>query len=750
MSNYLGFEPYEGKDYYFISYNSEDAHRVAPYCCELSNAGIPLWYDHGIPYDDKWEAVISKKIKDCKKVILFYTKGIASKEKSFVKTEWRLAHEYNKKIVTVMLDPVDVKNAHENNAPWMVELQDHQNVSPAALKSFDNGVSEIKRALRSTGTANTVYEKKNRQGILPVFEMIKRWMREHPAYLPLIAVICAVLPLLIDSMFMYMDGSYGLKNRIVTLAAEVIALVPLYLNLVKNRKMVSGFMMLLIALVLSEISTFTFAKLPLWLAFALVFFHSMIALANEREDRLNPILCALYFVMVVWTFTSLLYAWIIMIPILLFYLQYFLRNISLSISIRKPVYFGFTVLLFILCYACTHKMGGTWNYRDDTGLMYEAAVLLTAMSVTVLKSASFKLPIDYWKYHRSSRLGIASFTVGTFALLNGFLLYADSRLRRILFDLSGMLITKIYWLEYRIAAIAAFFTKDLSVLERNADRFGASLLYRFSSVDVLIGQLYRHGIIWFIVLTVLLVVLILSLESMMIKDRYLRIARRILVVSYQIRWMLTVISILGAFPDHIMPFYGNKADLAVLLVFLMMCRSKETKVTGGETAIVRKLAIPVMLIAALFGANTVYHWGSEKLNDLMGYSEGAQVIESFSVQEHYDEFERAAKDKLKQFYSEDISEDELFEQFLLSFPVDNLETKTAEQIAKDIFIRCYAVEDVFGWRYYDDIPWYKYNMHLEYLEVRIEKDKDTTIYSTQQYRIVLDHQNNIIEEEWTY
>ena len=74
MSNYLGFEPTDGPEFYFVSYNNEDADRVGPVAGMMAHSGIPLWYDYGIEYGEKWSAIINSKIAGSKAVILFFTR----------------------------------------------------------------------------------------------------------------------------------------------------------------------------------------------------------------------------------------------------------------------------------------------------------------------------------------------------------------------------------------------------------------------------------------------------------------------------------------------------------------------------------------------------------------------------------------------------------------------------------------------------------------------------------------------------
>ena len=47
MSQYLGFQPTKNPNYYFVSYNNEDADRVGAITQKIAESGIDLWYDHG-------------------------------------------------------------------------------------------------------------------------------------------------------------------------------------------------------------------------------------------------------------------------------------------------------------------------------------------------------------------------------------------------------------------------------------------------------------------------------------------------------------------------------------------------------------------------------------------------------------------------------------------------------------------------------------------------------------------------------
>ncbi len=99
MSVFLGFQPTKSREYYFVSYNNEDATRVGSIAKALSESGVNLWYDHGIEYGDNWEPTITEKILNAKAIILFFTKGILPKSNSYVQKEYKIATQhYDKKI----------------------------------------------------------------------------------------------------------------------------------------------------------------------------------------------------------------------------------------------------------------------------------------------------------------------------------------------------------------------------------------------------------------------------------------------------------------------------------------------------------------------------------------------------------------------------------------------------------------------------------------------------------------------------
>ena len=102
MARDLGIQVTEKEEFYFISYNSEDKDRVADYVKSLDEYGLQMWYDKGLHVGDKWENEISSRIEKCQAVIMFITKGIFEKDKSYVHKEYKIATEFfDKKIFTL-------------------------------------------------------------------------------------------------------------------------------------------------------------------------------------------------------------------------------------------------------------------------------------------------------------------------------------------------------------------------------------------------------------------------------------------------------------------------------------------------------------------------------------------------------------------------------------------------------------------------------------------------------------------------
>lgn len=126
MSEYLGFQPTSRPGYFFLSYNSEDKERVGELAGMLEKSSVPIWYDYGIPYNEKWEAEISSRIKASAGMILFFTRGILQKENSYVQKEYRLAKFHRTEITVVLLDQIRDEEVPAEKAPFWLDLTERQ------------------------------------------------------------------------------------------------------------------------------------------------------------------------------------------------------------------------------------------------------------------------------------------------------------------------------------------------------------------------------------------------------------------------------------------------------------------------------------------------------------------------------------------------------------------------------------------------------------------------------------------------
>ena len=138
MSEYLGFDPTKNPVYYFISYNSEDKNTISTITKTMMHSGINLWYDYGIDYGEKWEEVITRKIKDSQGVLLFFTKGILHKQSSYVQNEYKIAKFLNRKIYIAMVDQINNKDIPDEKIPWWIDINDNQ-----TLNLFDTNDSYV-------------------------------------------------------------------------------------------------------------------------------------------------------------------------------------------------------------------------------------------------------------------------------------------------------------------------------------------------------------------------------------------------------------------------------------------------------------------------------------------------------------------------------------------------------------------------------------------------------------------------------
>ncbi len=153
MSKYLGFEPSSNEEFYFVSYNNDDAEKVSTIAKSLNDAGVPLWYDDGIEYGKEWAEELNQRINDSLAVILFFTKGILYKEQSYVQKEWKIANLFGKRIFVLFLDDMANTEIPVKKMNWWVDITDKQSLDISKMSDLGQIVLEIKRALKIQETA---------------------------------------------------------------------------------------------------------------------------------------------------------------------------------------------------------------------------------------------------------------------------------------------------------------------------------------------------------------------------------------------------------------------------------------------------------------------------------------------------------------------------------------------------------------------------------------------------------------------
>ena len=150
MATHFGFEPSTERQYFFLSYNTEDTSRVAPIARALHNKNIPLWYDRGlIAGSGTWEQQLAEKIDSCQAMIMFITRGILKKSTdSFVRTEYKLAKVFSKKaIYIVLLDQIQLDEIPVSMRVWWLDLIANQCIKFDSNSNSDAQANEIIRNL---------------------------------------------------------------------------------------------------------------------------------------------------------------------------------------------------------------------------------------------------------------------------------------------------------------------------------------------------------------------------------------------------------------------------------------------------------------------------------------------------------------------------------------------------------------------------------------------------------------------------
>ena len=148
MARYLGVEATDSGKYYFISYNDGDQERVQKYVQLMDKLTVPVWYDYGLKIGAEWETSIAEHIQGCEAVILFVSKNIFKKQKSYVHKEYEMAVNYfNKPIYVVMLDDIKKQEVPVRYVSWWIDLNSLQCVYAYNHEDVTIGTNEIISAI---------------------------------------------------------------------------------------------------------------------------------------------------------------------------------------------------------------------------------------------------------------------------------------------------------------------------------------------------------------------------------------------------------------------------------------------------------------------------------------------------------------------------------------------------------------------------------------------------------------------------
>lgn len=179
MSAYLGIEPTKRPDYYFVSYNNEDAERLSPLMKQLVHYNVPLWYDYGLEYGEQWQTEIANRIQGCQAMLLFVTKGIFEKTKPYVTVEYEIATQYrDKKVYVILVDDIQKNEIPNSLLSWWIDISHKQTLPLYRYNTPEERMEQFKRMLKihsfeeRTGTIMERYAELVRQGEITYAEQL--------------------------------------------------------------------------------------------------------------------------------------------------------------------------------------------------------------------------------------------------------------------------------------------------------------------------------------------------------------------------------------------------------------------------------------------------------------------------------------------------------------------------------------------------------------------------------------------------
>ncbi len=171
MSRDLGVPYTDKKPYYFISYNSEDEAIVSQYAAALTKFNFHIWYDNGILIGKPWELEIVEKMENSEAVIMFFSKSIFSKEKSYVYREFELATKhFDKDVYVIMLDEVKETEVPNRFKMWWISITSLQCINSFEYNSPEDCIRVLYENIKASSKNGNADENSEQEENLSIGE----------------------------------------------------------------------------------------------------------------------------------------------------------------------------------------------------------------------------------------------------------------------------------------------------------------------------------------------------------------------------------------------------------------------------------------------------------------------------------------------------------------------------------------------------------------------------------------------------
>lgn len=234
MARYLGFNVTTEKNYYFISYNTEDSERVSLFAKQLNDARIPLWYDDGLKPGEKWEEIVGEKLLNSIGIVFFFTENMLKKEESMAIKEYRIAKKQGIKIYVILIDELnkDYWKNYPKKSYFLDDIEQTHLIKNAdeLIKLLANNNSEKPKNNNSVNVESSVPIILDSEFLLNQSLISALALSEAHVNLDLLTVDAAMFPEALE-----VEGDASTWEEMVTQTADCSA------NLIINNKIV-GYM----------------------------------------------------------------------------------------------------------------------------------------------------------------------------------------------------------------------------------------------------------------------------------------------------------------------------------------------------------------------------------------------------------------------------------------------------------------------------------------------------------------------------